>query len=173
MLFSNEYSPYIQLNLVPAGVVVIVEINGGAVRDVEKGCENDFSFCAEVDPVHGRIGLPADTLVEINIVVVVDVILLSQPKSLICIYLLPFVNCLLYFLFFNLLVLLFHLQIVVAQRSLFLGCLFLNLDLFFVIYVNRKVDKLRVFLDLLRNFLVVKELQRIFLQINTNDSPSA
>lgn len=147
MLLSNEYSSNVEFYLILATVVVVVEIKRGSVRNVEKCCEHDLAFCAEVNPVHRRVGLFAHALIKVNVVIIIDVILLSQPKSFISIDLFPFENCLFYLLsclFFGFIL---HLDIIIRSfRCLSLS--FLNLNLLLVIDIDREIDELRVPFDL-------------------------
>jgi hypothetical protein len=77
MLFSNEDSSNIKFDLIFASVVIIVEVIGCSVGDVEDSSEDDLSLGIEVNPVQGRIRLSTNTFVEVNVVVIIDVILLS------------------------------------------------------------------------------------------------
>lgn len=90
--FSEEDSTSIESELVFAGVVVVVEVEGDAIRDVKNRGEDDFSFRIEMDPVHGGIRLFADAFVEVDVVLFVYIVLVSQPQSFVCINSLPFPN---------------------------------------------------------------------------------
>jgi hypothetical protein len=55
MLFSNKDSSNIQLDFIFTGIVVIVEVIGCSVGNVENSSENDFSLSIEMDPVQRRV----------------------------------------------------------------------------------------------------------------------
>jgi hypothetical protein len=87
-----------------------------------------------VHPVHGRVGLLADALVEVNIVLVINIVLVSQPQSFIGIDELP-VPYLPLDLLFGLFCLFFDLKVITSFFSCILGnYLFFNLFLFVQIY---------------------------------------
>lgn len=93
MLLGNQYSSDVEFNLVFAGVVIVEEVEGSSVGDIEDRSEDDFSFSIEVNPVHWGVGLLADAFVEIDVVLIIDIVLLSQPDCLVCVDSLPFPNC--------------------------------------------------------------------------------
>jgi hypothetical protein len=47
------------------------------VRNIKDGGKYDLSFCVEMDPVHWGIGLLADAFEEIDVILLIDVVLIS------------------------------------------------------------------------------------------------
>lgn len=91
-------------------------------------------------PVHGRVGLLADALVKVNIVLVINVVFVSQPQSFICVDEFP-VPYLPLDLLFGLFSLLFDLKIIASFLSCILGnYLFFNLFLF--VQIDGEINEL-------------------------------
>jgi hypothetical protein len=104
-LFGNQDTSDVQFKIILPGVIVVEEVDGCSVGDVENGGEHNFSIGIEVNPVHGRVGLFADALVEIYVILFVDIVLISQPQGFVLVDSFPFIDCPLYlfsFLFFGL-----------------------------------------------------------------------
>ena len=77
MLFSDKDSSDIEFELIFTWVVVLIEIIGNSVRNVENSGEDDLSFGVEVDPVHRRIWLFTDAFVEIDVIFIINIVFLS------------------------------------------------------------------------------------------------
>ena len=73
-------------------MVVRVEIVWHSIRNIQNRVENNLTVSVEVDPVHWWIGLLAQTLVKVDIVLFINIVLVSQPQSLVGVDLLPFVD---------------------------------------------------------------------------------
>lgn len=92
-----------------------------------------------MDPVHWRVRLFTDTFVEINVILIVDIILISKPEGFIVVDSLPFPYFSFYFLF--LLAFLFNFQIIwLFFRLLFSSYFFFYL--FLLMHVDREINEL-------------------------------
>jgi len=139
VLFGNEDASDVEFKIVFASVIVVEEIDGCSVGYVEYGGEHDLSVSVEVDPVHGRVGLFTDAFVEIDVVLFVDIVLISQPESFVFVDLLPLVDCSFDFFSFWFVCFLFDFEVVFCG----FGCFYFDffLDLFFVIEVDGEINE--------------------------------
>lgn len=90
-------------------------------------------------PVHGRIALFADALVEVYVVIIVNIVFLSQPNGLVVVDSLPFPHCTLDLLSLRLVGGLLDLEIVVVGLRGFHRHILLNF--FLVVDINREIDE--------------------------------
>jgi hypothetical protein len=60
-------------------MVVGVEIVWDPVGDVQDGVEDNLTVSVEMDPVHWRVGLFTQAFVKIDVILFINVILISQP----------------------------------------------------------------------------------------------
>merc|ERR1719288_631893 len=103
-------------------------------------------------------GSPRDALVELVVLLLGDILLRTEPDCLLCVHLLPLINCLLCWCFFLLLLLLIiviilRLNVVLLVIILVILIIVvvvvligLCLYLFFDLHINWELDELRVLL---------------------------
>lgn len=99
----------------------------------------------------------ADTFVKLDVVLLIDVVLISKPESLISVDLLPLPHFSLYLLFLGLLLLLYFKFVLLSLFCLIGNNLFF--DFLFLVEINREVDKLRVSSDQFGYFLSIQKLK--------------
>lgn len=140
MLLCDKHSSHVQFKFVLASVVGIVKVIRDSIGDIDDGGEDYLSFGVEMCPVHGWIALFADALVEVYVVIVVDIVFLSQPNGLVVVDPLPFPHCPLDFLCLCLVSSLLDLQIIIAGLRGFNRHILLNF--FLVVDINGEIDEL-------------------------------
>lgn len=112
----------------------------------------------------------AYALVEIDVVFIVNIVLLSKPNRLVCIYLFPFPNCSLDLLCF-LFGFLFHFKVFLVSLSA-LNRHFL-LDFLLVVDVDWEVDELGVSLHNFRDLFMTDEFKCILFEIDSNNGSAS
>jgi hypothetical protein len=140
-MLSKQHSTSIQSQLIFTRIVILVEIIRNSIGNIKNRIEDNLTLGVEMYPIHGRIGLSAYTFVEINIILFINIVLISQPKCLVYVnlFVLPYFSF--YFLFFLLFCLLFHFKILIlVSLSFCLNSFFLNFLL--IVDINREIDEL-------------------------------
>lgn len=116
ILLSDQNSSHIEFQIIFPPMVIGIKILWYSIRDVQDRIEHNLPIGVEMYPVHRWVRLFAKRLEEVNIILFINVILVSQPQRLLSVYLLPFVNC--SFDFLCLFVFgLFYLQVLTFLRS--------------------------------------------------------
>ena len=110
-----------------------------SVGDVQDRVENDLPLGVEMHPVHRGVRLPTYAFVELNVILVVDVVLVSQPESLVGVDEVPLPHLSLYLLCFACLCFLLDLEVIPFFFGLFGSCLLL--DFLFFVHVDGEVDE--------------------------------
>ena len=141
-----------------------------SVGDVQYRYEYNLSLSVEMHPVHRGVRLPTYTFVEFNVVLVIDVVLVSQPESLVGVDEIPLPHLPLHLLCFAGLCFLLDLEVIPFLFGL-LGSCFL-LDFLLLVHVDGEVNELGVSPHKFGDFLSVEEFKSILLEINSDDGAS-
>ena len=142
MLFGDQNSSNIKFEVIFASVVLAIEIVWGSVGNEKNGSKHNLSFSVKMNPVHRRVGLLRQALIKIDVIILVEVVLVSEPDCFINIDLFPIVFCLLYFLwFFAVFCFLSYLNIIIRLFFFFFNW---GIDFNFVLFekVDGEIDEL-------------------------------
>lgn len=71
MLLSDKDPPHVQLQLVIPRIIGGIEILRGSIGYIQNTGKHHLAIGIEMNPVHGRIGLLTQALIEIHIILLI------------------------------------------------------------------------------------------------------
>lgn len=142
MLLGNQNPSDVKSKVIFTTIIAWVIVKWSSVGNVENWSEHHLSFSFKVNPVHWGIRLFAQTFIKVNIVFLIDIILISEPKGLIYIDLIPLKDSFLYLLRLLLFLCFLYFNIIITFGLLLYWSI--NLYFFLFVKVDGKVNELWV-----------------------------